>query len=69
MHYGGWINNRLEPATTYYYRVAAVDRWNNEGPPSPAVRVTTLKSSEKNMAPLAWRVCAVLVSPMAPSIS
>jgi hypothetical protein len=27
LHYGGWINNRLEPDTTYYYRVAAVDRW------------------------------------------
>ena len=37
LYYGGWINNRLEPATTYYYRVAAVDRWNREGPASPAV--------------------------------
>ena len=49
LHYGGWINNRLEPETTYYYRVAAVDRWNNEGRslrPSPSQRC---KSSEKNM--------------------
>ena len=55
LHYGGWINNRLEPATTYYYRVAAVDRWNREGPASPAVAATTMKPSEKNMRPLAGR--------------
>jgi hypothetical protein len=30
LHHGGWINNRLEPVTTYYYRVTAVDRWNND---------------------------------------
>ena len=52
LHYGGWINNRLEPATTYYYRVSAVDRWNNEGPLSSAISATTMKSSEKDMAPL-----------------
>ena len=38
LHYGGWINNRLEPGTTSYYRVAAVDRWNNEGPLINATR-------------------------------
>jgi hypothetical protein len=65
LHYGGWINNRLEPATTYYYRVAAVDRWNNEGPVSPPVAVTTLKSSEKNMPPLRVECLrAVAVSPL-----
>ena len=55
LYYGGWINNRLEPATTYYYRVAAVDRWNREGPASPAVPATTLKSSEKHAPPLEVR--------------
>jgi hypothetical protein len=65
LHYGGWINNRLEPNTTYYYRAAAVDRWNNTGPLSPAVSVTTLKASEKNMAPLQVEgLRAVLVSPL-----
>lgn len=52
LNYGGWINNRLEPGTTYYYRVAAVDRWNNEGPISAPVRVTTLKSAVKDSPPL-----------------
>jgi hypothetical protein len=62
----GWINNRLEPATTYYYRVAPVDRWNHEGPACPAVAVTTLKSSEKNLPPLAVQgLSAVPVSPIA----
>jgi hypothetical protein len=65
LHYGGWINNRLEPATTYYYRVAAVDRWNREGPASPAVAATTMKPSEKDMRPLrVERLIAILVSPI-----
>ena len=65
LYYGGWINNRLEPATTYYYRVAAVDRWNREGPASPAVAVATMKPSEKNMLPMAVeRLIAIPVSPI-----
>lgn len=65
LHYGGWINNRLEPATTYYYHIAAVDRWNNQGPISPAVSATTLKSSEKNMPPLGVECLrAISVSPL-----
>jgi chitodextrinase len=65
--YGGWINNRLEPATTSYYRVAAVDRWNNEGPLSEPFAATTLKSSQKNMAPLRVEgLRAILVSPISP---
>ena len=65
--YGGWINNRLEPATTYYYRVAAVDRWNNEGPLSAPFAATTLKSSQKNMVPLRVEgLRAILVSPISP---
>lgn len=51
LHFGGWINNRLEPETTYYYRVTAIDRWNNESAPSAAVKATTLKSSAKNAQP------------------
>ncbi|MHB8971189.1 MAG: glycoside hydrolase family 38 N-terminal domain-containing protein, partial [Pirellulaceae bacterium] len=65
LYYGGWINNRLEPDTTYYYRVAAVDRWNNEGAASAPVAVTTLKATDKNMAPLSVACLrAVLVSPL-----
>ena len=67
LNYGGWINNRLEPATTYYYRVAAVGRWNNEGPLSEPFAATTLKSSQKNMTPLRVEgLRAVLVSPISP---
>ena len=67
LHYGGWINNRLEPATIYYYRVAAVDRWNNEGPLSEPFAATTLKSSQKNMTPLRVECLrAILVSPISP---
>jgi hypothetical protein len=65
--YGGWINNHLEPATTSFYRVAAVDRWNNEGPLSEPIAGTTLKSSQKNMAPLRVEgLRAILVSPISP---
>ncbi len=67
LHYGGWINNRLEPQTTYYYRIAAVDRWNNQGPVSPPMAATTLKSAEKNMRPLpVERLSVVHVSDVAP---
>ncbi|MCX6900145.1 MAG: glycosyl hydrolase-related protein [Verrucomicrobia bacterium] len=67
LNFGGWIHNRLEPQTTYYYRVAAADRWNNEGPPSPAVVVTTLSSAVKNARPLPVEgLAAVHVSEVAP---
>ena len=67
LHYGGWINNRLEPAMTSYYRIAAVDRWNNEGPLSAPFPATTLKSSQKNMTPLRVEgLRAILVSPISP---
>jgi hypothetical protein len=67
LNYGGWINNRLEPDTTYYYRIAAVDRWNNEGPLSAAVKCKTLRSSEKDMVPLRVECLrAILVSPITP---
>lgn len=66
LQYAGWVSNVLEPDTTYYYRVAAVDRWNNQGPLSKPVKAITLKTAEKNMAPLRVEgVRAVLVSPIA----
>jgi len=62
---GGWIRNTLEPKTTYYYRVVVVDRWNNLGPPSAAVRVTTLSPKQKNLPPLKVEgLRAILVSPI-----
>jgi hypothetical protein len=65
LHFGGWINNRVEPETTYYYRVAFVDRWNNESPASEAVKATTVKSSEVCAKPNpVERLSAILVSPL-----
>ena len=67
LNYGGWINNRLEPKTAYYYRVAPVDRANNEGPACAPVAATTLNSQEGNMIPLRVQgLRAILVSPLAP---
>jgi hypothetical protein len=64
LHFGGWINNRLEHETTYYYRVSWVDRWNREWPITEAVKATTLKSSEKNALPnRVERLSAVPVNP------
>jgi hypothetical protein len=67
LNYGGWINRRLEPETTYYYRIAPVDRWNNLGPLSPVIAVKTLKSSEKNAVPLQVQcLSAILVGQITP---
>ena len=67
LNFGGWLNNRLEPRTTYYYRVAAVDRWKNEGPVSEPVSATTLSSDEKSAVPLpVVGLTAVHVSEVAP---
>ena len=65
LNYGGWINNRLEPDTVYYYKISAVDRWSNEGPLSAPVRAKTLTTAEKNAVPLQVQALhAVLVSPL-----
>jgi hypothetical protein len=67
LNFGGWLHNRLEPQTTYYYRVAAVDRWNNEGPPSAPVKATTLAATERSAIPLPVEgLMAVHVSEVAP---
>ena len=67
LNYGGWINRRLEPDTTYYYKIAPVDRWNNQGPVSPPVAVKTLRSSEKNAIPIQVQALrAILISDLAP---
>lgn len=51
LNHGGWLDVLLEPATDYYYRVAAVGSHNDEGPASAAVRVRTLPAEEKNSVP------------------
>ena len=65
LQYAGWVSNTLKPNTAYYYRVAAVDRWNNRGPLSEPVKAVTLKTAEKNMVPLGVEgLRVVLVSPI-----
>jgi hypothetical protein len=67
LHYGGWIDNRLQPETNYFYKVRAVDRWNNQGPASAEARVTTLRPHEKNTVPARIEgLYAVNVSPVSP---
>ncbi len=63
---GGWIRQALEPATTYYYRVVPVDRWNNQGTPSQVVAAATLTSTQSNLPPMAVEgLRAIPVSPLA----
>lgn len=67
LNHGGWRDNRLEPGTTYYYRVRPVDRGNNFGQVSQEVRVTTRESREANRSPAVVEgLYAVHVSPVSP---
>ncbi len=60
---GGWPHNVLQPNTQYYYRVCAIDRWNNSSRSSPAVACKTLESSNANTRPLPVEgLCAVHVT-------
>ncbi|MCL5096250.1 MAG: hypothetical protein M1608_01680, partial [Candidatus Omnitrophica bacterium] len=62
--FAAW-GNRVEPDTTYYYRVVAVDHWNNAGPPAESVSVTTPDSGLKNAVPSrVTGLHAYLVSPV-----
>ena len=65
LNHGGWIRSTLEPESTYYYRVVAVDRFNNTGIPGEPVKVTTLNTKQKNLPPVKVEgVRAILVSPI-----
>ena len=65
MNLGGWLRSCLDPKTTYYYRVVAVDRYNNRGAPSAVAAVTTPSSGQANLPPLAVQgLRAILVSPI-----
>lgn len=66
LNYGGWGHKRLEPNTTYYYRVVPVDKFNNEGPLSELVKCTTLSSEIADAKPQkVVGVYTVHVSPLA----
>jgi hypothetical protein len=63
----GWIANRLNPGTTYYYQVEAVSQTNERGPVSACVSVKTLTTAQKACPPEKVRdLHAILVSPLAP---
>jgi len=67
LNYGGWLNNRLEPSTTYYYTVRAMDRYNNRGPMATRVRATTLDSDQEDLVPNRVEgLYVVQVSPSSP---
>jgi hypothetical protein len=51
LNYGGWLDNFIEPNTTYYYRLQAVNSNNTQSPPSPAIQVRTLSPQEMNSLP------------------
>jgi hypothetical protein len=65
LNLGGWLDNRIEPATTYFYRVESVGPLNTRSTPSRPIRVTTLSSSEKNSPPnKVLGLAATAVSPI-----
>lgn len=67
-HGVGWINNRLNPETKYYYRVEAVSRQNQRGTASAPVGAFTMGTATKACPPIAVAdLCAILVSPVAPA--
>jgi hypothetical protein len=51
LNHGGWLDNRVEPNTTYYYKVEAVGRFNNRSTPSAGAGVKSRLASEKNSVP------------------
>ena len=70
LHLGGWLRSCLAPATTYYYRLVPVDRYNNPGTPSATVAVTTLASAQANLPPVAVEaLSAIPVSPLSPKFN
>lgn len=63
---GGWIRNRLEPATSYSYRVVPVDRWSNPGAPSEVAQTATLTAVQSNLPPVGVEgLRAIPISPLA----
>lgn len=67
LDYAGGMHRRVDPNTTYYYRVQAVDKFNNRGSASKAVKCTTLKSEQADARPNKVQgVYTAHVSPLAP---
>lgn len=67
LDYAGGRHKRVEPNTTYYYRVQPVDKFNNRGVASQLIQCTTLKTEEADAKPNKVQgVYTVHVSPLAP---
>jgi hypothetical protein len=64
LNISGWLDNKLEPATTYFYRVEAVSPSNRRSSVSKPVPVTTLSSSDKNSPPN--KVVGLAATPVSP---
>jgi len=67
LNFGGWLNNRIRPESTYYYTVRAVDRLNNVGAAADRVKTSTLNQDQMNLVPLQVKgLYIVQVSPSSP---
>ncbi|APY11524.1 hypothetical protein BWZ22_09835 [Seonamhaeicola sp. S2-3] len=67
LDYAGGRHKRVEPNTTYYYKVEPVDEFNNRGIASQTIKCTTLKTEEADAKPNKVQgVYTVHVSPLAP---
>jgi fibronectin type 3 domain-containing protein len=64
LRHGGWLDNRLEPNTVYYYRVSAVGHSNDESRASTSVGAKTLTTSERNSVP--GKVLGLAATPVSP---
>ncbi|RED47500.1 glycoside hydrolase family 38 N-terminal domain-containing protein [Seonamhaeicola aphaedonensis] len=66
LNYGGWGDNRVEPNTTYYYRVQPIDKANNRGNTPGVVTCKTPDSDAMDSKPnKVLGVYNVHVSPLA----
>ncbi|GGD06146.1 glycoside hydrolase family 38 N-terminal domain-containing protein [Hyunsoonleella pacifica] len=67
LNFGGWAHSLVAPNTTYYYRVQAVDKFNNRSSASKVVKCKTPKSDEIDDKPRkVLGVYTAHVSPLAP---
>jgi hypothetical protein len=64
LNISGWLDNKLEPATTYFYRIESVGPHNNRSGLTEPVEIATLPSSEKNSAPN--KVLGLAATPVSP---
>jgi len=52
LNYGGWLDNKIEPNTIYFYKICTVDKNNNESIAGKEISVRTFNVNEINSLPL-----------------